>query len=50
MYVSPESTVASADQKGKAWFCEKLDLVYSGRNGFNLGFKARKADVMGMGE
>lgn len=44
MYVDPSSPVAGDDEKGKAWFCTKLDVVYSGKQGYSLGFRALNAN------
>jgi hypothetical protein len=40
MYVEPDAKDAPADQKGKVWFCTALDVVYSGKQGYQLGFRA----------
>jgi len=29
------------DEPHKAWLCERLDIVYSGKTGYELGFRAR---------
>lgn len=44
MYVTAESTDATDAEKGKAWFCTKLDTVYSGKQGYSLGFRALNLD------
>ena len=41
MYVSKDASDASNAEKGKAWFCTALDVVYSGKSGYQLGFRAQ---------
>jgi len=40
MYVAKDATDAPNDERGKAWFCTGLDVVYSGKSGYQLGFRA----------
>jgi len=40
MYVDSDAADAPADERGKAWFCTALDVVYSGKQGYQLGFRA----------
>merc|ERR1712196_168146 len=40
MYVDSDAADAPADDRGKAWFCTALDVVYSGKSGYQLGFRA----------
>jgi len=41
MYVEPDAADATASERGKAWLCWSLDVVYSGKSGYKLGFKAK---------
>merc|ERR1711918_23621 len=40
MYVDADAADAPAEDRGKAWFCTALDVVYSGKTGYQLGFRA----------
>jgi len=46
MYVEPDAADGTADERGHAWFCEALDVVYSGKEGFKLGFRAHEQNFV----